>query len=103
MSQSIKPIEDVITITRRATAKALLECAELMQDKKLSFYEARKQLKDNNTYWLSANNYFSILRYAGEGTMPYASIEQQIDLILLTREHILQTGLLNVTSREILE
>jgi hypothetical protein len=94
--------ESSIQITRRATAAALLECAEIMETKKLTYYEVFKKLKENNIYWLS-NDSFRLMRYAGEQTMPYASLEHQIDMVLLVREHILQTGLLDFLGRNITE
>ena len=92
--------ETAVQITRRATAKALLECASIMYTDNLPFLVARNRLKDNNRYWLQPSGSFSYLRYAGESTMPYATIQHQIDMILLIREHILQTGLLNYLPSE---
>ena len=94
--------ESALEITCRATAAALLECAEIMETKQIHYYTAHSKLKENNIYWLS-NDSFRLLRYAGEGNLPYATIQHQIDMVLLAREHILQTGLLDYLGRNIIE
>jgi len=97
------PKEHILSIQRRAIAKALLECAEIMENKKLPYYVARFKLEHNNTYWLNHCPNFYMFRYAGEQTMPYATIQHQIDMVLLTREHILQIGLLNSFGKDLVE
>lgn len=81
---------------RLATASALLECIYIMDSQKINFHDARRKLKENNPYWINSSDGFSYLRYAGEATMPYATIDHQITMLLLMREHILQEGLLDL-------
>lgn len=83
-----------LDITRSAVARALLECAEIMENTGVDFFKAREKLFYTNPYFLGPNKYFSYLRYTGTETLPYATHQQQIDAILLIREHVIQTGLI---------